>query len=241
MVDSANCGLGRRHAPDDRDRRFLLADHIRVAGVVVRKSHLWAMFDPPLDQGRTGTCVGHGWKAWLLTAPVIQADPASPPSAFDIYDAAIKLDEWAENDNDTARQDGTSVRAGAKALQAEGRIGTYNWAWDLDTCTNWLAGMDAEGHFIGGPAVIGVNWYDSMWDTDAEGFLRLTAGAQVVGGHCVLLTGWNERRGFAYGINSWSRTWGKKGRFYMPGEVLERLIGENGEICTAPEVRVPHG
>lgn len=231
-------GMGRRHAPDERDRRFLLADHLRISGVVARRSHLWAMFDPPLDQGSTGTCVGHGWKHWLLTAPVIQADPASPPSAFDIYDRAIKVDEWTENDNDTARQEGTSVRAGAKVLQSQGRIGAYTWAFDVNTCANWLAGMDAEGHFVGGPAVIGVNWYGSMFDLDEGGFLRIAPTAQVEGGHCVLLTGWNEKRGFAYGINSWGRYWGRKGRFYMPGEVLDRLIREDGEVCTSVELRV---
>jgi hypothetical protein len=229
-------GLGRIHAPDESDRNFLLAE-LPQAKVAQRVSHLWAYFDQIMDQGDTGTCVGHGWKGWLATAPVIQSDTQMPPYPFDIYDACIQVDEWTDNDHDTERQFGTSVRAGAKVLQSQGFISEYRWAYDVDTAADWLAGLDARGHFVGGPLVIGINWYESMFYPDRDGFLRI-AGS-IAGGHCVCLTGWDNRRGFAYGINSWGNLWGKKGRFCMPGEVLARLLSEDGECCTSPEVRKP--
>jgi hypothetical protein len=232
-------GLGRLHAPDPRDQRYLLADEPLTDLVVRRASHLWAYFDLPLNQGNTGTCVGHGWKHFLISAPIIQSDVNAAPRAFDIYDYAIAHDEWTDNDNDTDRQYGTSVRAGAKALQAWGYLATYRWATSVDEMANWLAGLDAEGRFVGGPVVIGINFYESMFDLDAEGFMRITEGSPLAGGHCMCLLGWNEKRGFVYGINSWGIDWGRRGRFTMAAETLARLISEGGEVCTSAEVRLP--
>ena len=230
-------GLGRLHAPDPRDFRFLLSETPRADAVVRRANHLWAYFDKPFDQGNTGTCVGHGWKSFLVSAPVIQSDVDEPPSPFEIYDGCLPIDEWSDNDQDVERQFGTSVRAGAKYLASLGMVGEYRWCFSANQASDWLAGMDAEGRFTGGPLVIGVNWYDSMFETDTEGFLHIRPGSWVAGGHCVCLLGWNEKRGFAYGINSWGSNWGRSGRFYMPGEVLGRLLAESGEACSAIELR----
>jgi len=215
--------------------RFLLAETPRAQAVVSRKSNLWPFFDTPLNQGETGTCVGHGWKGWLSTAPIIQSDVEDAPHPFDIYDQATQVDEWSDNDHDVQRQFGTSVRAGAKVLQSMGFLKEYRWVYDVMGAADWLAGIDEQGRFVGGPLVIGVNWYNSMFNTDAEGFLWASGG--IAGGHCVCLTGWNERKGFAYGLNSWGPAWGRKGRFYLPGEVLSKLLSEDGEACTAAEVR----
>jgi hypothetical protein len=226
-------GLGRIHIPDEGDRTFLLDDG--MVPVAKRANHLWAFFDQTLNQGDTGTCVGHGWKHWLMTAPIIQSDAADPPAAMEIYDACTQVDEFPENDHDTERQMGTSVRAGAKVLQTQGFLTEYRWCWNASTSADWLAGMDADGRFVGGPLVIGVNFYSGMFQIDAEGFMRVSG--TLAGGHCMCLIGWNEKRGFAYGLNSWGHEWGRNGRFYMAGEDLERLLHEGGEACSAAEVR----
>lgn len=49
-----------------------------------------------LDQGFTGTCVGHAWTAWeqaMLDRPG-NLDP------FDVYRRAVAVDEWADNDHE---------------------------------------------------------------------------------------------------------------------------------------------
>lgn len=230
-------GLGRLFAPDVRDGRFLLREHPRTQQVALRlPAKTWPMFSLPLDQGNTGTCVGHGWRHLLTAVPVV-VRPNLPPSAFDIYDWATQLDEWTDNDHDAERQYGTSVRAGAKALQTQGKVGEYRWTNEVDEAADWIAGVDAQGKAIGGPVVIGINFYASMFDLDSEGYMRIAPNTVLSGGHCMLLLGWNQERGAFRGLNSWGVSWGQRGRFWLDGDTARRLFTEDGEICVATEAR----
>jgi hypothetical protein len=126
---------------------------------------------------------------------------------------------------------GTSVRAGAKALKQLGLIDAYGWAFDMETLIQWLCWH--------GPIVSGTNWYSSMFDRDAEGFLRIAPRATVVGGHCTLYQGWDEQKGAVVGLTSWPDF----GRFLLSGEDAERLLKEQGEACSptdTPIGNVPH-
>jgi hypothetical protein len=133
-----------------------------------------------------------------------------------------EVDEWEGSD-----YDGTSVRAGAKVMQARGYIGEYRWAHDLETTLEALTRV--------GPVVMGTNWYRSMFTPNSQGVVK--AEGPIDGGHAWLLDGANRKQGMARGKNSWNRTWGKKGRFWIPFEVLEKLIIEDGEACLALEVQ----
>lgn len=215
-------GLGRRYAPDARDHAYLL----RAAEATrLRRNKTWPLFSRHLDQGATGTCVGHAFRHLLTGTPVPRRDLV--PSAFDIYDAAIKADEWSENDNDTARQFGTSVRAGAKALQALGLISAYGWAYDLDTALDWLSWH--------GPLVGGFNWYDTFFDRDKDGFLRLTPRSRLVGGHCILIVGVDLKRQAVRCLTSWRDF----GYFFLSFDDFARLLREDGELCSPTEAQ--HG
>lgn len=225
MTDQQTEGLGRRYDPDDRDGNYLLSDHIPRTLAMPRTKY-WMYAQQPLDQGREGTCVGHGWKHCLMAGPIKQTKPSTYPTAITIYLEACKVDPWQENDNGDL-QFGTSVRAGAKALHSRGLISEYAWAWDLRTCIDYL--------LIRGPVVIGVNFYEQMRRTDKQGFMRV--GGDLLGGHCMLLLGVNENDRVVRGLNSWGRDFGQNGRFWMDYPTLDRLIGEFGEICAPVEAR----
>jgi hypothetical protein len=142
------------------------------------------------------------------------------PSPSEIYRQAQLLDEWpGEN------YLGTSVRGGAKALQADGKLVSYGWAFDLETVLNWLA--------FKGPVVLGTTWYDQMFRPDVHGVVR--PGGTVAGGHAYLAQGYDETTKLLLCKNSWSRTWGINGRFYLHYEDAEELIQSEGEACTATE------
>ncbi len=95
-------GLGRLHRPDERDHKHLMRR--LTTPVVERKSKRWRMFSKPLDQGREGTCVAHGWRHFLRTSPIIQVKHGTPPTPREIYDECILIDEWTDNDHDPQRQ-----------------------------------------------------------------------------------------------------------------------------------------
>jgi hypothetical protein len=166
-------GMGRLPAPDPRDRRFL-ARRAMAAVSPPRHDQEWEYRAAILNQRQTGTCVGHGWKEYLLAEPDPTGTPHRRPTPFQIYDWAIKHDEWTDNDRDRKRQFGTSVRAGAKALSAFGYLRTdevYAWAFDVDTAIDWLVNH--------GPVVIGVSWYRAMMDTDDQLERRIREEGEV--------------------------------------------------------------
>ena len=193
---------------------------------------------PVLDQGSTGTCVAHGWAGWSYGAPLM-TKPTAFPKPFDLYRSIVKVDEWEDNDHEASAADndlqlGTSVRAGAKVLQARGHIQQYLWAESVEDVRSWhLANF--------GGVVLGVNWTSAMFKTDADGFIRYTGSLE--GGHCIKTTGWSDdkkasfspSRGAVRILNSWGRTWGESGRAWITRDDLERLIADQGEACAAIE------
>lgn len=227
--------LGRLHRTDTRDHP--LQAHLTTMDTVELHSIRHASFFRKYFQDG-GTCVGHGVKAAMLTAPMIQTKRDGPPSPYDLYDYAIKVDEWTENDNDWQRQMGTSVRAGFKAAQYYGYVAGYGFVWNID---DFLRGMMIQ------PLVLGTNWYDTptMWQCDDKtGLMSIPTGARVAGGHCYLCDQIDMVRGLAFGPNSWGYTFGRRnkdgtrnGRWGMPLEMVERLLSEDGEAGTYIEIR----
>jgi hypothetical protein len=228
-------GYGRRFDPDERDRKFLmrrLLGDARKLKLPTRK--LWSIPSTALDQGKTGTCVGHAWRNFLRCAPEKYTE--KKPSAFDIYRDAVLRDPWKDNDNEAKLPDhdkkldsGTTVRAGAQALEAKGRLESYVWAFSLQTAVEWV--------LTEGPVVLGTNWYTSF-DPDEEGIIRITPTAKVDGGHAYLMRGADTKRALARCCNSWGDVWGVSGDFYLPFRDLERLIHEEGEACAAVEKKL---
>lgn len=231
-------GLGRIFSPDPQDRHFLLRRLLTPAtkadiGDLIRSS--WRFRGPILNQGETGTCVGHAWRDFLRCAPV---QTKTGPSAWDLYRGIVAMDEYPSNDdeatlpdNDPGLDDGTSVRAGAQYLTTKGRLKSYVWAFTLADANAWL--------LRNGPLVLGTNWYDGMFTPDAQGVVRIKkAGDTIAGGHAYLARGTDLKRGMVRCVNSWGTTWGLAGQFLLPFEDLERLISEDGEACAAVEQRL---
>ena len=218
--------LGRIAAPDERDKAYPLRQLIPDVSKPTYK--YWARFRKILNQGQESTCVGFSWRYWLDTAPVISHKHKDNPSAGKIYDECTKVDEWPGNEGD--RQFGTSVRAGAKVLQAMGHVVNYYWALTLDDVIDCL--------LLKSPIVVGTNWYNSMFEPDKEGIVTIKPDSFVAGGHAFLLDGVNTTKAFVSFPNSWGKSWGNNGRAKLSFEDLERLLGEAGEACCAQEARI---
>lgn len=199
-----------------------------------------------LDQ--TGdTCVANAWTHFLSDSPrthrlgdLDAARPTWPGLPADLsgytsaqsgeqhfrgwlYDRAQQADEWS----DTPPEGGTSVRAGAKVLQAIGAVKSYHWAADIDDV------IDAV--LTEGPVVVGTSWYNDMfWPTGSEARLSPTGG--VAGGHAWKIDGYNRTTGLFRMKNSWGTTWGLNGYAHIThGDLSRLLFDESGEACIALE------
>jgi hypothetical protein len=214
-------GLGRIHAPDNRDKTFMMA----AAQPSLRTSRYWAGYRHWLDQGQTSQCVAFSWSHFLVDSPTPHALDLDPGT---LYHEAQNVDEWpGEN------YEGTSVRAGAKVLQTEGRIGEYQWAFDLATVVYHLLEI--------GPVIVGTNWYENMFypvSIPGTNAYKISIGGSVVGGHAYKLDGINLNTGLVRMKNSWGQRWGYRRFARISLEDLERLISEDGEACRAVEIAV---
>jgi hypothetical protein len=214
--------FGRRFAPDERDRPYALATLVAQAPEPTRRWRYWNANGWWGDQGGAPHCVGYAWAHWLEDGPVTHRGPAPVADPARLYRMAQCIDEWPGED-----YAGTSVRAGAKVLHAEGFIEAYLWAFDAATVIDALLTV--------GPVVVGTDWYGGMSDPEPDG--RLRPDGPLQGGHAYLLDGVNLDTGRVRVKNSWGRDWGRRGFGWLDLDDLDRLIAAQGEACLAVEVR----
>lgn len=204
--------FGRDYVEDIRDRDYLLSPWASE-----RKSKTWRL-GKLTDQGSEPSCVGHAWYGWFNASPVQQR----PITASGIYKLAQYFDDW-----EGTNYKGTSIRGAAKVLAITGHINEYRWSFDLKSTVQYILGN--------GPVVAGTNWYKGMSNTD-DGVMHLSGS--LMGGHAYLLYGADTRREKFKVRNSWGSSWGKGGNGRISFKDFDRLICENGEVCSAVESRV---
>ena len=210
--------LGRVPQFDERSRAFPVR---ALVGPKPPRSYTWSC-GSVLDQGQQGSCVGHAWAHELIARPVV-VPGIDHATAVQLYYAAQGLDDepGGEYPGASPHYEGTSVLAGAKATQNAGYITEYRWAFGLDDL------ILALGH--AGPAVIGLDWYNDMFDPDADGLLHVTGG--IAGGHAILANGVSVRKRLVRLHNSWSSSWGVNGEAYIGFDDLAGLLKAGGEAC----------
>ncbi len=201
---------------------------------LMQRSRYWVP-GPVLDQGREGACVGFGVVAEALASPVrVKAFRTRDPlylttnpdlAARDVYRTAQAIDPWPETHEGGA--EGTSVLAGMKVGQERGWWSGYRWALNM---------AELRAALEEGPVVIGVEWRSGMYRA-LGGILSVSGG--VVGGHCILITGYTPRhrtaKGSAYRLrNSWSEDWGVNGSAYISADDLDGILFQAGGEASVP-------
>jgi hypothetical protein len=218
-------GLGRLPAIDFRDRRHMAKMPKRVAST--RTSMHW-ITAKAMDQGDTPHCVAYAWEQYLASSPVKNKFYKNPA---DLYHEAQLVDEWLGE-----YYDGTSVRAGAKVLQAAGYISEYSWAFDPDAAVNYL--------LTKGPIVFGSDWEEAMFspfEYKSETFIR--KGGRFAGGHAYMLKGvnlkmpcWCGTPGAIRIMNSWG-SWADGGKAWLCLKEFGELLEAWGECSMATELK----
>jgi hypothetical protein len=184
-----------------------------------------------LDQGNVGACTGFSTVQGLLTGPnrVKLADPTK--LAFDTYHLARKRDEWPGES-----YEGSSVNGAMRAARELGYISGWRNAYDVMTGARYV--------LADGPVILGIDWYDEMFDPKGAGAFIEPKGSQA-GGHAIAWTGVNLKgrcpdgtRGFAELTNSWGRGWGDGGQCRISLNHLGVLMAAQGELAMPIEVPV---
>jgi hypothetical protein len=225
---------------DPRNEQYPIRPKLTAVAPVPKT---WAV-GTQIDQGSEGACVGFGWTQELMSSPArVHIGPKWAKPAFkedpndfarEIYHRAQQLDEWPGAD-----YSGTSVLAGAKACQEKGLIGEYRWAQDMSDFRDAIIQT--------GPIVIGIDWYESMYETLPSGLVTVS-GAKV-GGHCILVYGYHPHynidgkdRELYKWKNSWGLTYGKNGMGYVEADVLKQLVFDAHSDAAVPVTRYtkPH-
>jgi hypothetical protein len=215
------------HDPRSEEYRY---SAVRPVTTVEPRPRIWK-HGQILDQGTEGACVGFGWTAELLASP----NPYQEASPGESQKFAQKLYQRArafDRSNGNHWPDGASVTGGAKSTQDLGYIGEYRWAM---TMGELRAAVITEG-----PVVVGIPWYDGMYDTRPSGLVKVSG--RKVGGHCITLIGyhpgarlpgedWNKRFELYKWVNSWGEEYGIDGAGAIRAEDLAYLLRQQGEAC----------
>jgi hypothetical protein len=163
------------------------------------------------------------------------------------YHRAQDLDEWPGRN-----YSGTSVLAGCLVGRERGIWTGFRWAKSAEELAAGIVRM--------GPAVLGVNWREDSYETDANGIIN--AKGRTVGGHALLAFGfiptgfstYMGKRLAAVGLldgvraagepvfliqNSWGDSYGKHGKAIAPLSLMRQWVSERAELAIPQERRLP--
>jgi hypothetical protein len=230
--------FGRLVAPvDHRDAGFQMRAAMpqMLAAVGAPKPRIHPYNEPKdrLNQRNLPQCVSYAGKGFMLAAPLM-SDPGYDTQ--DVYNDCQRNDEWpGEN------YDGTSVRALMNVLKTRGWIKGFVWGQSVDDAIHWMNG----GY---GTIIVGTNWYLSMDEVDAKGFMLEPKPTDTpVGGHAYRVNWWDEKKQGFLIVNSWGHGWGMldphnsgqmTGMAYMSRDLFTRLQAEDGEITAPTQVKI---
>jgi Papain family cysteine protease len=227
----------KRDRPDDRDR--FLIDHVELPEAVPAAVDLRTtgnLADPVFDQGQLGSCTANAIAAALMYVQRATRLPEFVPSRLALYYAERVIEGTPDQDSGAELRDGLKVVAGQPGYVAEAE-----WPYDVarfavappaavvadeakDRATKYMR-VDVDLHQMkaalaaGFPVVIGFDVFQGIESDQAAqtGEVPMPGpGEQPIGGHAVLLVGYDDARQRWTFRNSWGPGWGDAGYGYLP-------------------------
>ncbi len=227
-----------RDLPDERD-------HLYAAPLLSFRKGLPAAVDlrpkcPPVyDQGQLGSCTANGIAAAIEFDQRKQGIKEFMPSRLFIYYNERVIEGTVSQDS------GAQIRDGVKSVAKLGAPPETDWPYDIskfakkppakayrDALHNVVKSYSRVTHDLtnmkgcladGFPFVFGFTVYESFESATVAktGIVPMPAqGESVLGGHCVLAVGYNDKQRRFIVRNSWGPKWGIGGYCTMPYEYL---------------------
>lgn len=218
-----------------------LRDHIfyskcyKVVEKLPAQVDLRSKCSPVVDQGHLGSCTANAIASGLREYMLENKNAWVALSRLFLY--------WEErNIEGTVSEDsGAKIRDGMKVLKKIGVCPETDWPYDTSTFANMPTDqdvIDAEPYKISEyhriislgqlktavaenlPVVIGIDVYSSFESDEValSGIVPMPdkATEQLLGGHAVLVVGYDDTKSQLIVRNSWGSSWGDKGYFYLP-------------------------
>jgi C1A family cysteine protease len=217
---------------------------------------------PVMGQGNTSSCTAHAVAYAHRFDQVKQRGRTGldwQPSRLFIYWNARVLDQALYNEQGRPIVDeGCSIRSGIKSLSSYGVPGETYWSWrtsKVNAKPTTVAYQEARRHMgtsywrvaqtevamkqclaSGFPFVVGIFCYESM-DTEAvdrTGDLPMPGPREaLLGGHAILITGYDDSRQRFTFENSWGASWGRGGFGTVP---YAYMAGQSSDPWTLRQV-----
>ncbi len=243
--------------PDARDIMFR-AERLGVDQVVLPQSYdlrSTGAVPPILDQGSLGSCgpnqISNSLRFCLRK---LKAPQDFQPSRLFIYYFARLVDGSPLNE-DT----GITIRGGLKAVQKYGACSENNWGYNIQrfkdkpsdvavkAAASHIPGfkyiripqslMNLKQALFGGfPIICGIQLYTSFESQRVKttGIVSMPDRNKeaLLGGHCVAIVGYDDRRQIFILANTWGR-WGNQGYFTLPYQyILDPKLSSDFWIVT---------
>jgi hypothetical protein len=107
-----------------------------------------------------------------------------------------------------------------------GFFSEYRWAYEIVTMQQAI---------LIAPLIAGMYWYPSMFERDAEGIVKVPSASDSTDeGHQFVLNKYDAHRDLWRVPNTWG-----DGDYFIPGELLHRLLREEGEVAQITEIKIP--
>lgn len=224
--------------PDHRDQMYAAPALAMVA--LPPLIDLRPQCPPVYDQGQLGSCTANGIAGAIQFDRIKQKlTPAFEPSRLFIYYNERVIEHTVNSDS------GAMIRDGIKSVGNQGDCPETEWPYDISKFSDKPAAKcytDAKKYkavqylritqnlnqmkgclAAGFPFVFGFTVYDSFESPQVAktGVVPMPASSEkVLGGHCMLVVGYDDTKQSFIVRNSWGTTWGMQGYCTMPYSYL---------------------
>lgn len=224
---------------DSQDSRDLMFK-ISPVGVLPSSVDLRPGMPPVYDQGELGSCSGNAVAAAFQFDQMKENIPSWNPSRLFIYYNERMIEGTINQDS------GAELRDGIRAISTYGVCDESVWAYDVTKFTitpSAEAYEQAKQHMAiqyarvgqdlnslkqtlagGFPIVVGIILFEAF-ESDAVAATGMVPMPNpetdnCLGGHAVLVVGYDDAKECFIMRNSWGPNWGDKGYFYLPYNYL---------------------
>jgi C1A family cysteine protease len=229
----------KRDLPDKRDHVFDTNNYLLLVEKNFDKIDLREKCPPVYNQGELGSCTANAIACAIQFDEMKQNLENNIPSRLFIY--YNERDIEGNIDRDT----GASLRDGVKCINNIGYCNETQWPYNIEKFTekpsqecydyarkhkslSYKSVQQDESHIktvlnMGFPVVFGISVYESFESENVAktGIVSLPEkDERMLGGHAIVLIGYDEEKRLFTFRNSWGEDWGDKGYGYLPFEYV---------------------